>query len=246
MASGFLLFRFIWISAFCYFVILLFFLPETHFELHPLHPQQILANIKTVTSHSIFFLTAVIASLLYGLVIIFNVVGPFLIQKVLMYSVVSYGHIALILGCAYCFGSIVNRLLITYLKPMRVAIYAMIGSLITNFLMLGLAFFIPINLSIILIPVWLIFFLGGLIFPNRAGKFSSIFPKLGGTASAMSGFLIAGGVFVMSAIATLLNTTSQIPLTCMFIGILGVSFILLICVIKRDKIFVDKTNSKIN
>ncbi|MCK4607921.1 MAG: hypothetical protein KAT71_00405 [Gammaproteobacteria bacterium] len=88
-------------------------------------------------------------------------------KGVLKYSVVSYGHIAFLLGFGYFLGNLLNRFVIHYFKPIQIIFFAFIAALLTSLLMIGLGMVVVINLYIILIPTFWLFFLCGLIFPKE-------------------------------------------------------------------------------
>lgn len=216
-------------------LLLIFALPETNHKPQPLHAKKILNNLKITISHPVFLIMSIICSLIYAQVVIFNVIGPFLIQTVLHVSVIKYGRLALILGIAYFAGNTTNRLLINYFRPANIVLTAISSALIVSIIMIILGLLFNVNLLLVIIPTWLIFFLGGLIFPNTMGKLSSIFPDNAGTASAVSGLLIAGMVAILSSLATLLKTTSQIPLAISYFAILLISLGLFIAATIKNK-----------
>jgi MFS transporter, DHA1 family, multidrug resistance protein len=209
------------------FIAVFALLPETLHDLVPLDAVKISKTVREILFHPVFFLTAMVAAIIYALVVIFNMIGPFLIQTVLKYSVVAYGRAALLLGFCYFLGNIINRVAINYFKPMRVVLFAMIAALLVSVLMVTFGVFTQINLYVILIPTALLFFLCGFIVPNLMGRYGTIFPKNSGTVSAISGLLVAGGSFLITSFATLFKTNNQMPLASMYIVILLVSLILL-------------------
>ena len=64
-------------------VFMLTSLPETHRELIPFNFSNIKNNFKNILLNPIFLLTLCVASLAYSVLVIFNVIGPFLIQDIL-------------------------------------------------------------------------------------------------------------------------------------------------------------------
>jgi predicted MFS family arabinose efflux permease len=198
----------------------LLILPETHFNLIPLHPVKIYRTMKEVFFHPIFLLFSIFGALIYALGVVFNVIGPFLIQEVLHYSVVEYGHIALILGIGTFLGCLLNRFLINRFDSVKIAIIGLIFAIVVVLAMIVFGLIMKINLFIIMIPAWLLFFLSGLILPNIFVKIVKIFPHLAGTTSSIYGFLMAGGVFLMSSASTKLNAFSQMPMAFFYMALL--------------------------
>jgi DHA1 family bicyclomycin/chloramphenicol resistance-like MFS transporter len=182
-----------WQSNFYYFaifgfVILLitsFSLQETLLHKQVLRLKTVATTLKTIATHSGFLLTALMATLIYASLVVFNVVGPFLIQGTLHYSVIDYGHIALVLGAGVFCGSMLNRVL---------------------------SYWMPLNLYSTLVPMFLLLLVCGCLMPNIVSRTLSVFPELAGAAGALFGLISAGGIFVMTSLATLLHTDTQRPL----------------------------------
>lgn len=206
------------------FILSVLKLPETNFTPQQFNLKNISTSIITVTTHPIFLLYALISSLTYGLLVIFNTIGPFLIQTTLQYSAAEFGHVALLLGFAYFAGNTLNRLAINRFHAARITIFGFISALFMGILLLALGLFMHLNLYVILLPIWFLFLALGLVLPNVMGKIASIFPNLAGTASAVSGAIIAGGVAVEISLATMLKTTTQVPMAITYLGILSFCF----------------------
>ncbi len=148
--------------------------------------KELCINIKNILIHPIFLCYTVLLSLIYGgVLILFNITGPFLIQNVLKYSVINYGYMALFLGSGYFFGCYINKLTISYVKPHKVSIIAILCGIIVSITMICLGEFLVINLYIILIPIFILLFLSGLIFPNMMSSCLELFSHCGGTVSAV-------------------------------------------------------------
>ncbi len=75
--------------------------PETHLNRHPLHLKTMQKNLREIVSNRLFLALVVLMGLTYSLIIVFNTVGPFLIQTQFHYSPVFFGHLALILGVVF-------------------------------------------------------------------------------------------------------------------------------------------------
>jgi len=218
------------------FLLIFFTLPESHFKLQPFHPKKIFINVKAILAHKVFVFSALACYLFYALSVVFNMVGPFLIQKNLNFSAVAYGKIALLLGTAYFIGNITNRMLINYLKPIHIALSAGCVAILIALVMLNLSLFLPINIYAILLPGTAIFFLGGLIVPNMIGLSSAIFPAhVGGTVSALFGTIGLLATFVVSIFTTLLQTNTAFPLSVLYVGLIIFVSLLLILILKSEK-----------
>jgi MFS transporter, DHA1 family, multidrug resistance protein len=228
-------FHFLGLYGVMIFIYTFFALAETNIHLSSPHPKEIYRSVKTVVMHPVFLCGSFMLAFAYSILVLFNVIGPFLIQNVLKYSVVSYGHMALLLGLGYFSGSFFNRFLIRHFKSMHVVFAAVMFGFITGIIMLLLGMAMKINLYIILIPVLLQLFVCGLIFPNIMAKIISLFPKQAGTASAVYGSFISLGVFLMTIFATMLKTSSQIPMAFTYVGLFLFCLALFLMMLKMDK-----------
>ncbi len=205
-------------------------IPETNQNFSPLRPKKTYKAIKTIFFHPFFLLSTAVLSLIYASIVLFNVIGPFLIQSTLKYSALDYGHIALILGLGNFLGNLTNRFLIQHINPMKITLVAILGILLMSLLMLILGFIFKINLYIIIIPVFILFYCSGFTFPNLMGKAIGLFPKMAGSASAVFGSVIVMSVFLVTLFATLLKTNTQMPLAityCILLSICAILFFIL-------------------
>ena len=58
----------------------------------------------------------VLMGIAYSLIIVFNTVGPFLIQTRLNYSPIFFGHLALVMGLIFLIATIICRYLLKHYK----------------------------------------------------------------------------------------------------------------------------------
>jgi MFS transporter, DHA1 family, multidrug resistance protein len=169
-------------------------------------------NLRTILCHRQFQTYVWVASTVYATLVIFNGVGPFLIQVDLHYSVIVYGRIALLLGLAYFLGTMTVRLL---LKRVSIQSFSRLGSratLICALVFWGIHLWIPMSLGSIVLPCACLFYACGLLFPSLMSQVSGIFPQMGGTASAMYGAMLSFGVVAVTSLVSLLPTQTVLPL----------------------------------
>lgn len=201
-------------------------LPETNLNLSKLNFRQMCRNMKMITAHSVFMNMTLIAGFGYAIVVVFNGVGPFLVETVLQYSVVFYGQIALCMGISYFAGALVNRFIASRYSILSILLLGLYGALLASIAMIALGVAVSINLAIVIIPVLLIFFLCGFIVPNTLAKSMSLFPKLAGTASSIFGALSGVTVSLVTSFASNLKISSQLPMAFTYFSLLLVSLIL--------------------
>lgn len=202
------------------------FLSETHTHTVALHPHVLWANITSIATNRVFVASAVIGSLLYSLVVIFNAIAPFLIQETLHYSPVAYSHMAFALGFGYFLGSLTNRWFIARASTETIVLCSLGSALVVSVILVGFSLWLPASIWTLLPPVFLIFYACGAAFPNIMVLTFNLFPKLGGTAGALFGSSVSAGVFGMTSIATLLNTQTQTPMALLYLAMCLLCFIL--------------------
>lgn len=208
------------------FLFVFFLIPETHFKLLCFNRRDLGHAIATIITNKLFLIYSFLLALTYATLVIFNVVGPFLVQVVLKYSVVEYGRVALFLGFGYFLGNMLSRFLVNYFKPLQLALVGICCSTFASIILIGLGFFVKLNLFIVVVPVFFLFFFCGLIFPNIAGAVLNLFNKNSGIVSAVMGTLQVGGVFLLSSLATLLKTNSQMPMALLYVVMMLINLLL--------------------
>lgn len=208
--GGYLQHFFGWQAGFYFFAIvttIIFFLvffivPETHFNRHALKIKTIKHNLSEVLTHQLFMSLVILMGLAYSLIIVFNTLGPFLIQDTLHYSPVFFGHLALSLGLVFLASTFTCRFLLKKYQAIR-----LLSILINSLLLLGLIFLIlslniKTNISTITVISAIMFFSTGFIFPMSMGKGMSLFKHIAGTAGATM-YLI--NVLITSFVAFLVS-----------------------------------------
>lgn len=192
LIGGYLQYFFGWQAGFYFFAIvtsiifsLVFFIvPETHINRQPLKIKTIKHNLSEVLTNQLFMSLVILMGLAYSLIIVFNTLGPFLIQDTLNYSPVFFGHLALSLGIVFLASTFICRFLLKKYQAIR-----LLSILINSLLLLGLIFLIlalniKTNILIIAIISAIMFFSTGFIFPMSMGKGMSLFKHISGTAGA--------------------------------------------------------------
>ncbi len=204
-----------------------FLLPETIENRTQFNIGVISRSIKTIVTNQMFVFGTVFVSLVYSSIVIFNVVGPFLLQSVLGYSVVAYGKIALLLGFGYFLGNLLNRVLISYIEPMKLVFIATSIQIFIVCAMLLISLIVNMSAASLLIPVFLLFFVCGLIFPNMMAHCVSLFPQMKGTASAAFGTTLGVSVFFMTMLPSLISVKDQKSLALIYLLVFVVCILLL-------------------
>lgn len=204
-------------------ILAFFLLPETLREQKPFQLVKIIHDFRTIMTHWDYVGGVVCLGVLWSVVILFSIVGPFLIQDILHYSAIEFGHMALLMGLAWFLGNITSRMMInvSFEKKIKVCLW---GMLLNALIMLVIALKQGINLSDLLIQTFILIYLGGIVFPNYFARNIAWFPKNAATANALTGAFMTVIASSSSAVGTLLKSNSQVPLTMAYI------VVILICI----------------
>ncbi len=201
------------------FLLTAFFMPETNKHKTAFNIHRIKEKHREVFSSKIFIASAFSMAIGYSLIVVFNTVAPFLIQNLLHYSVIFYGHLALGLGFAFCLGSFSNLIFVKYFSERLILLSAIILMCLFAFLMFLVALFNFINLLVIIVPIFIIFYAMGYAYPYYMGKCISLFPKIAGAASSTSGCIVMIGTATVAAISSIFKTHSQLPLAMIYLAL---------------------------
>ena len=167
-------------------------------------------------SNGRFLAYAAMAMLAFGLTIVFNVVGPFLLQETLHVSQRDSGWLLFILGMAYLLGTYLNTVLLKYLSP-------------TNLLLLGhglvflgsIGFFLTSILGVFTVMsviCWTsgIVFSSGFIWPNAFACAIESFSENLGQVSALIAAIGLIGTAGISLLVSLCHVYSEVLLATVF------------------------------
>ncbi|ELV7517806.1 multidrug effflux MFS transporter [Photobacterium damselae] len=174
-------------------------------------------NLVIIITNKEFTLLSIIYGLSYSTVLIFNTVGPYLIEVKLNYSILFYGNLAMFLGCAYFIGTMINRYLIIRYDNKSILQSGIILSRISSIVMLLLITFHQ-NIFTLTVPIFAIFVFIGLIVPNAIAITMTLFPKQAGMATSLCGTIVGLIVFSVTYIIGLFKVT-PIELAITYIGI---------------------------
>ena len=196
--------------------LMLIVLPETNTKKTPFSFGVLSQRAGILFMSPIFIGSTLICGLVYGCIITFNTMGPFLIQMLLGYSAVFYGYMALIMGVAFFIGNYTNKRLIAFpLRPrLDMALLVMVVAAIIECLML---FIFPLNVYNIVIPTFIIIVACGVFFPNGYGTALRLHPEFSGTISAIMSACFIFTSAVISAIASGIKVHNQLGFSVIFI-----------------------------
>lgn len=191
-----------------------------------LAPRALMKNAGKVLSSPVFQSCFLAQGLCYSILLVFNIVGPFMIQSTLHESATFFGYVALATGLMYLLGGMSNRVqgarLPTAEARLRIGSRVMAGAAIA---MLLLALVVGLRVWTLVTPVLVMAFCAGAMYPTLMAKGNSIFPHIAGLTSAILGCAL---ILVSSAMMGLAGFVSVHNLTA-----LAVFFVLLALAVVR-------------
>ena len=243
MIGGYLQFYFGWKAGFIFFaivslillIVIFIIVPETHFNRHPLRFKTMQKNLMEVLHHRIFLALIITMGLSYSLFIVFNTIGPFLIQTEFHYTPIFFGHLALCLGVVFLLSTILCRFLLKQFKTEQlflVVINILMG-LASLFVIAGYVF--PHNVILIAVGTAFMFFGAGFVFPMSMGKGMSLFRHIAGTANAVMFLVNVLLTSLSSFLVSFVNIETAVPLMWVYFILVLVCTIIYWRVIHHEK-----------
>ncbi len=218
--GGYLQFYFGWQAGFCFFamvalicaMLIFFIIPETHSNRQPLNIKTIKSNIVEVLKHRFFMSLVILMGCAYSLLVIFNIMGPFLIQDTLHYSPIFYGHLAFGLGVIFLLSTLFCRFWLKWFSVKQIYFYVINTLMLIAIIILILSFSFPQNMLLITVLGAAMYFTCGIIFPMSMGKGISLFRHISGAASALMYFVNILITSLISFLIGFIHIQSVLPL----------------------------------
>jgi Bcr/CflA subfamily drug resistance transporter len=197
-------------------------LPESHHQCTPLRQQYLIKRYIRIFSEPMFWGGVLAMGLTYGSMLAFSVVGPFIIQDVLHYSPIQFGHMALYLGIAFFIGSYAYTFLLRYFRVMNIVFIGGSLGLSASVVMFVLAELFPIDIWLVMAPMWVIFFFMACagLFQAAGGICISLFPDIAGTAGAATAVAYMLLVGLLGFMASFLKASTVVPLSIAYMVLL--------------------------
>lgn len=225
---------FYFFSAYGVFAVLLAFaLPETSTMYHPFSPLQSLKRYIKLLTHKEFMAGSATIGIGFTCVVLFSVVGPFLVIRDLGHSVVFYGHLAFLAGLMTLIGSILTRLFSYRYKQSQITGSSVTLLFVTGFIFLILAYLLPMSLLLFLIPLFIIFMGESIYFPGYFSKLMELYPNSRGTASASIGMMVSTIPLIVTFIVSLMPIYSLIPISMIYFILCAIVFVLYMFVMRK-------------
>ncbi len=228
MIGGYLQFYFNWQMCFYFFsfmgfiglLVMIFIIPETHFHRQPLQYKQLKNNFTTILTHRAFLGTVMLMGITYSLLIVFNTLGPFLIQTSLGYSSVYFGQVALFMGLTFLIGTFICRRLLKQLYPEEIFFYAILIFTFIAAIGVLLALIYGNNIWVIIVPSLCMFLGCGVMYPTAMGKGLSLFRHLAGSASATMNLISISITSITAFIMSFIQADNVLIIAYMYLALM--------------------------
>lgn len=195
-----------------------------------LEMRTLVSNARKVLASPVFQSCFLAQGLCYSILLVFNIVAPFMIQNTLHKPPTFFGYLALAIGLMYFLGGLSNRLHGPRLPSpewrLRVGARVMAGA---SIVMLVLALTIGLRVWTLATPVLVMGFCAGAMYPTLMAKGNSLFPHIAGLTSAILGCAL---LLVSAAIMALAGFVSIHILTPLAVFFVIVAFVVVLMVTK--------------
>ena len=228
MIGGYLQFYFNWQMCFYFFAFMgligllsiIFIIPETHFHRQSLKYHQLKNNFLEIMTHSTFIGIVMLMGIVYSQLIVFNTLGPFLIQTFLGYSSIDFGKIALLMGLTFLTGTFLCRYLLKKVYPEDIFLYAIPVFTLIAALGVLLALIFGNTIWVIIIPTVGMFLGCGIIYPTGMGKGLSLFRHLAGSAAAVMNLISISISSITSFVMSFIHADSALNIANIYFALM--------------------------
>jgi Bcr/CflA subfamily drug resistance transporter len=183
-----------------------------------LEPRTLVANARKVLSSPVFQSCFLAQGLCYSILLVFNIVGPFMVQSTLHEPPTFFGYLALGVGMAYFLGGLSNRVhgprLPSAEARLRIGARIMAAASVA---MLVLALTIGLRVWTLATPVVVMGFCAGAMYPTFMAKGNSLFPHIAGLTSSILGCALLLVSSAMMALAGFVSIQILAPLAAFFV-----------------------------
>lgn len=176
------------------------------------------ANAGKVLSSPVFQSCFLAQGLCYSILLVFNIVGPFMVQNTLHKPPTYFGFLALGIGMMYFLGGLSNRIhgprLPSAERRLVIGTRAMTAAALA---MLVLALTVGLRVWTLATPVLVMGFCAGAMYPTLMAKGNSLFPHIAGLTSAILGCALLLVSSAMMGLAGFVSVQVLTPLAVFFV-----------------------------
>jgi Bcr/CflA subfamily drug resistance transporter len=183
-----------------------------------LAPRTLMTNAGKVLSSPVFQSCFLAQGLCYSILLLFNIIGPFMVQNTLHKPPTYFGYLALGIGTMYFLGGLSNRVhgprLPSAEQRLRIGARVMAAASIA---MLLLALTVGLRVWTLATPVFVMGFCAGAMYPTLMAKGNSLFPHIAGLTSAILGCALLLVSSAMMGLAGFVSVQVLTPLAVFFV-----------------------------
>ncbi|MEM9243744.1 MAG: multidrug effflux MFS transporter [Pseudomonadota bacterium] len=210
-----------------FLLVVLFYLPETlSAENHsPLNLKNSALSYKQVLSTPQFMVNTFCWAILCISIIGFLVAAPFLFQVALHFSPVQYGWTLVFIAAGCVISSYLNTRIVNYQRILKIGFTLGLWS----FFLCGLFMLITgwlgiFNLWVVAVPMFILFFFTGIVFPQCISRAMAPFTQLIGVAGAVWGTILFFTAAIGTSIVAYLPENNQLhfSIVCVICAILAI------------------------
>jgi len=198
-----------------------------------LEPRTLMTNAGKVLSSPVFQSCFLAQGVCYSILLVFNIIGPFMVQNTLHKPPTYFGYLALGIGMMYFLGGLSNRVhgprLPSAERRLHVLARVMAAASIA---MLVLALTVGLRIWTLAAPVLVMGFCAGAMYPTLMAKGNSLFPHIAGLTSAILGCALLLVSSAMMGLAGFVSVQVLTPLAVFFV-ILAVTVVVMVTKLLR-------------
>lgn len=198
-----------------------------------LEPRTLLKNTAMVLSNPVFQSCFLAQGLCYSILLVFNIVGPFMVQTTLHEQPTFFGYLALGIGLMYFLGGLSNRLhgprLPSAETRLRIGARVMVAA---SIVMVVLALTVGLRVWTLAVPVLVMGLCAGGMYPTLMAKGNSLFPHIAGLTSAILGCALLLVSSAMMGLAGFVSIHVLLPLAVFFL-LLAITVVLMVTKLLR-------------
>lgn len=193
------------------------YLPETLESKAHFSAKSLILNYVYVMRKSRVLVYASCNGASYAIIILFSVIAPFLIQDVLGYSPISFGHIALLVGLACLLGGITNRNLIARFSTDAIIVFGNSVTVLASASLLISTHWTPISLAWLMSVTFVNVFCVGLSYPLFTSRGIRAYPEMSGVTNSICIVATFLCTALASFAASLVHARSVAPLAALYL-----------------------------
>ena len=209
--------------------------PETHNHRMPFSVIESKKNLVTILSHKKFWSLVFLNGFTYALLIVFNTLGPFLIQHALGHSPLYYGKLALWMGLCFLVGTLLCRYSLSVKSPDFLFPRALGVAVVAALMGLIFSYVYPVSIDLIVVLSAVLFICSGIIYPAVMGSILLMFRHLAGSSNAVGNLFTVIITGVVATAMGFIHADTAKPLAWVYFLLMGCCALFYILLLREPK-----------